>query len=92
MKIHEELVNESQEGEATLWISHHLLGQREQASLVIHPYDEANHLYALSSYLVYPYFDPRPHPRLMEVLERQGIDRPPPIAIPFRCDIPGETT
>jgi TolB-like protein/Flp pilus assembly protein TadD len=91
VRIHEEFVDEYLEGEAILWISYHLLGQREQASQVIHPYDQANQLNALSDYLAYPYFDPRPHSGLMQVLEQQGIDRPPPLEIPFRCDVPAET-
>ncbi len=49
-------------------------------------------MFALSSYLAYPYFDPTPHPKFMAVLESQGIDRPPPLDIPFRCNIPAETT
>ena len=92
VKIHEEFVEEYRKGEVLLWISYHTLGQREQASSVLVPYDQANQLYALSSYLVYPYFDPRPFPNLMEVLERQGIDRPAAIDIPFRCNIPADAT
>jgi TolB-like protein len=92
LKIHEAFVEEYHEGEANLWISHHTLGQREQASAVLVPYDQANQLYALSSYLVYPYFDPRPFPNLMEVLERQGFNRPAAIDIPFRCNIPADAT
>ena len=90
MKIHEEFVEEYRKGEVLLWISYHLLGQQDTASSVLVAYDQANQLYALSSYLVYPYFDPKPFPNLMEVLERQGIDRPAPIDIPFRCNIPAD--
>ena len=88
LRIHQKFVSEYQEGQTILWISYHTLGQRAQASAVLTPYGEANQLYSLSSYLGYPYFDPRPFPKLMEVLEQQGIDRPPPIDIPFRCNIP----
>jgi len=49
-------------------------------------------MFALSSYLAYPYFDPTPHPKFIAVLESQDIDRPPPLDIPFRCNIPAETT
>jgi len=88
LKIHEEFVEAYQEGEAILWLSYHTLGQRAAASAVLRPYDDANQMYSLSSYLVYPYFDPTPHPRLSAVLDSQGIDRPPPIAIPFACNVP----
>jgi TolB-like protein len=86
LAIHEEFVDEYQEGESILWISYHTLGQREAASAVLRPYDEANQMYSLASYLIYPYFDPSPLPRLMEVLKSQGIVRPAPIDIPFSCD------
>ncbi len=92
LRINEKFVNEYQEGQAALWISYHTIGQRGQASATLIPYDEAKQLYSLSSYLGYPYFDPRPFPNLMEVLEQQGIDRRPPIDIPFRCNIPAEST
>jgi len=91
VKIHQEFLDKYTEGEAVLWISHHILGQRAHASAVIAPYDRANQLFALSSYLAYPYFDPTPHRRLMEVLEQQGIKRPLLLDIPFRCDVPAET-
>ena len=92
LAIHEEFVEAYQEGESILWISHHTIGQREAASAVLRPYDEANQMYSLSSYLIYPYFDSTPHPRLTAVLESQGIDRPSPIDIPFSCDVTAEKT
>ena len=92
VKVHEEFVDRYKEGEANLWISHNLLGQTEQARAVLVPYDDANQMYALSSYLVYPYFDPTPYPRLMEILENQGVERPPPIRIPLSCNLAVETT
>ena len=90
VKIHKEFVDAYQEGEAVLWISYHTLGQREQASGVLQPYDQANQLYSLSTYLVYPYFNPQPHRKLMEALDSQGFDRPTPVDIPFRCDVPAQ--
>jgi TolB-like protein/tetratricopeptide (TPR) repeat protein len=92
VKVHEEFVDRYKEGEANLWISHNLLGQTEQARAVLVPYDDANQMYALSSYLVYPYFDPTPYPRLMAILENQGVERPPPIRIPLSCNPTAETT
>ena len=92
LQTHQTFVDEYHEGHVSLWISHHILGQRKQASSAIHSFDEANHMHAMSSYLAYPYFDPTPHPKFMAVLKSQGIDRPPPIEIPFRCDVPAEIT
>ena len=92
MKIHEEFLDTYREGEAILWISYNLLRQTEQARAVLVPYDDANQVYALSSYLNYPYFDPTPYPKLMEVLENQGVERPPPIRIPLSCNLTSQTT
>jgi tetratricopeptide (TPR) repeat protein len=86
LAIHKEFLEKYQEGEAILWISYHTLGQREAASAILRPYDAANQMYSLASYLVYPYFDPSPFPRLMEVLKSQGIDRPAPVEIPYSCE------
>ncbi len=92
LKIHGEFVDRYKRGQAILWISYNLLGQLEQARAVLVPYDDANQVYALSSYLNYPYFDPTPYPKLMEVLENQGVERPPPIRIPLSCNLTDETT
>ena len=90
--IHEEFENRFQRGQAILWISYRLLGWQKQATSVLMSYDEADQFYALSSYLTYPYFDPRPFPKFMQVLERQGFDRPPPIDIPYGCNVPEGST
>ena len=92
IRIHARFINEYTVGETVLWISYQMLGQREQARAVLIPSDESNQIFSIASYLNYPYFDPRPFPNLMEVLEQQGIDRPSPIDIPFRCNIPAEST
>ena len=46
---------------------------------------EENGLFALSSFLAYTHFDPRPFPNLNARLEAQGIERPPAAQIPFFC-------
>lgn len=91
LSIHERFENEYQEGETVLWISYQILGLPERASAVLQSYDESNQLYSLSSYLGYPYFDPRPHPNLMKWIEQQGVRYPPPAEIPYRCSIPAES-
>ena len=90
LQTHQTFVDEYHEGHVSLWISHHILGQSKQASSTIHSFDEANHMFALSDYLAYPYFDATPHPKLMALLESQGIDRPPPLDIPFSCNVADE--
>jgi TolB-like protein/Tfp pilus assembly protein PilF len=46
--------------------------------------------FQLASFLGYPKFDPRPYPTLMAILEREGVQRPPPAVPPFRCPPPAE--
>ena len=91
LRIHEKFVNEYKEGQALLWISYKLLGLTKQATAELMPYDESNQLYALSGYLVYPYFDPRPFPNLMKWIRQEGIERLSPIEIPYRCNLPAES-
>ncbi|MEJ2514364.1 MAG: hypothetical protein P8102_03960 [Gammaproteobacteria bacterium] len=67
-----------------------LLGRREQATDVLRPLASDAVPYRLAGQLGYPYFDPRPFPSLMRALEREGIDRPPPVEIPFACPPPDD--
>jgi TolB-like protein len=88
LRIHEKFVNEYTEGQALLWISYNLLGLSEQATAELMPYDESKQMYALSGYLVYPFFDPRPFPNLMKWVTQEGIENLSPIEIPYRCNLP----
>jgi len=66
-----------------------LLGEEAAATELLMPLEQDGRIYALSSFLVYPQFDPSPYPSLMRILEREQIQRPPPVALPFACP-PGE--
>jgi TolB-like protein len=71
----------------TLWIPYHVTGQLDKVEAVMRPIHDSGQLFALSEFLNYPYFDPNPYPDLMKVLEREGIDRPDPVEIPFACQL-----
>ena len=60
-------------------------GQLEKIQGILMRFHDSDQLYALSAVLNYPYFDPYPYPKLMAVLEREGVNRPDPIEIPFAC-------
>ena len=62
-----------------------LLGRVQEANEPLQVLERAGNTYALVSFLVYPQFDPRPFPSLMAVLQRERIDRPPPLPLPFAC-------
>ena len=70
-----------------LWIPYHLTGQLDKVEAVMRPIHDSGQLFALSVFLNYPYFDPNPYPDLMKVLNREGIDRPDPVEIPFACQL-----
>ena len=67
------------------WLFLKTLGREEDATSVVRYLDEGDGLYALSGFLHYTHFDPRPFPKLMAQLEAQGVRRPPPTEIPFAC-------
>lgn len=65
-----------------------LLGRPDEATEVLQPLFSGGVPYRVANLLFYPQFDARPFPSLMQVLEREGIDRPPPAEIPFACPPP----
>jgi len=71
-----------------LWHLLMLLGDEAGATELLMPLEQDGRIYALSSFLVYPQFDPRPYPSLMRILEREQIQRPPPVSLPFACPPP----
>lgn len=62
-----------------------LLGEHAAATQLLMQLEQDGRIYALSSFLTYPHFDPSPFPSLLRVLEREQIRRPPAVALPFAC-------
>jgi TolB-like protein/DNA-binding winged helix-turn-helix (wHTH) protein len=67
------------------WLMNDLLGDKQAVTESLMPLEERGITYQLASLLAYKQFDPRPYPRLMAVLEREAIDRPPAATPPFSC-------
>jgi len=67
------------------WLGLLLLGETDAAYDYLRPIADSGNLFALSSYLLYPQFDARRFPDLMQLLKSEGIERPEPEAIPFAC-------
>jgi TolB-like protein len=67
------------------WFFLLLLGEYEEAARVLKPYDSEEVPIMLGGFLLYEQFDPSPFPALMSILEREGLDWPPPREIPFAC-------
>jgi hypothetical protein len=49
------------------------------------PLEREGRIFALSSFLAFPNFDPSPFPSLLRILEREQVRRPPPVPLPFAC-------
>jgi TolB-like protein len=70
---------------STRWHLLMLLGRDAEAAALLRPLEQSGQVYALSGFLAYPQFDPGPFPSLMQVLDREKVQRPPPEPIPFAC-------
>lgn len=67
------------------WLSLLMLGEEEKAIEVVRAFESATVPNEVASWLAYHTFDPAPFPVLMRVLEREGVDRPAAVRIPFAC-------
>jgi TolB-like protein len=62
-----------------------LLGRTEEAVGLLRPLESAGNTFALAGFLAYPHFDPTPFPSLMQVLQREKVERPAALPPPFAC-------
>jgi TolB-like protein/Tfp pilus assembly protein PilF len=69
-----------------------LLGEEQQSADVLKPYADSGVPFMLASWLTYTKFDPSPFPALVAVLEREGVQRPPRVEMPFQCPPPEQTS
>jgi TolB-like protein len=84
----QELNSASSRDLSSLWLVHNALGNESEQVELLRPLEQSGVPFQLAGFLVYHKFDPRPFPSLMTILEREGIDRPPPAVPPFRCPPP----
>ena len=67
------------------WLALQTLGHTEQAEELLRPLDDPSMLFALSGFLTYTHFDPRPFPNLAATLSAQGFLREEPEPLNFAC-------
>ena len=70
---------------ADQWLVQMMLGEVGQANDLLEPYATSNVPYQLASWLTYHHFDPAPFPSLVQMLEREAVNRPPALPVPFAC-------
>jgi len=63
-----------------------LLGRVADANDLIRRTSSPDILSSRASWLFYRQFDPAPFPELLALLEREKINRPPALRIPFACE------
>ncbi len=67
------------------WHLQQLLGDTRAAAATLQPLEDAGNPFALAGFLSYAFFDATEFPSMKAFLEREQVQRPPPIAIPFAC-------
>ncbi len=82
------LLEESNPDIQTQWHVLMLLDRKAEAEKLLHESTFGWELIQLASWLWYPQFDPRPFPELMSILKQEGVKRPGPVDIPFKCPPP----
>jgi len=81
----EQIMQDSSGRTSGQWHAFMVLGNVEAANEVIRTTTSEAATYARANYLLYPQFDPSPFPDLVALLEREKIDRPPPIRPRYFC-------
>lgn len=72
-------------GAVGTWIVLKTLGREDEASEALIGLVNSELPFRRSTPLAYRIFDPTPFPSVMALLDREQIQRPPPLKIPFRC-------
>jgi TolB-like protein len=81
----EQMLAAPENNESTRWHLLQMLGQHAAANELLMPLEREGRIFALSSFLAFPNFDPSPFPSLLRILEREQVRRPPPVPLPFAC-------
>jgi len=71
-------------GNAT-WLILKMMGEDERALEVLRLFDIPEVPFILANWLSYRQFDPSPFPYLVQILQRENVDRPPPRPLPYAC-------
>lgn len=72
-------------GIADQWLVQMMLGEDQQANDLLKPYTTSSVPIQLGSWLAYHHFDPAPFPSVVQMLEREAVNRPAAVRVPFVC-------
>lgn len=68
-----------------IWLILKLQGRTQAAIDELRRHESEEFPQAIASWLTYSTFDPSPFPVLMEIVEREDIQRPPVAELPYQC-------
>jgi TolB-like protein/tetratricopeptide (TPR) repeat protein len=84
-RLYEQIVADDPDEVSTLWIADRIMGNDQDAINRLAALDDNEDLSALGDFMSYAFFDARPFPNLMALLEAQGVTPRQPLEIPYRC-------
>jgi TolB-like protein len=85
MRIYDRIQMNYPDQRSNIWLSHRIMGNDDDAFETLADLDKREDLSSIGDFLSYAYFDARPFPNLMALLESQGIEPREPREIPYRC-------
>lgn len=85
LQILEQLRSDDGRSVAGEWMILMLLGESQEATQLLRVHESGEVPYQLASWLIYHNFDPSPFPSLVQMLDRENVQRPPAVEIPFAC-------
>jgi hypothetical protein len=86
-RIYDRLNSDFPDDFSIIWISNRIMSQDERAFETLIQIDEMEDLRSMRDYLAYAFFDARPFPNLMALLESQDVEPRAPREIPYRCKL-----
>ena len=86
-RIYDRLNSDFPDDFSIIWISNRIMSQDDLAFETLIKIDESGDVSSMRDYLAYAYFDPRPFPNLMAMLETQDANIREPREIPYRCKL-----
>jgi TolB-like protein len=84
-QILEDMLAQEDQGGNLPWLVLLMLDRKEEAADLLKAFESTETPQTIASWLVYHKFDPSPYPVLMEIMQREGVTRPPPVEIPYTC-------
>lgn len=85
LQILDQLRSDDDRSVAGEWMILMLLGESQQAAELLRVHESGEVPYQLASWLIFHRFDPSPFPSLVQMLDRENVQRPPTAEIPFAC-------